>query len=72
MNATRVGVDLGKRVFHVHAVDRAEKPVWRRKLSRERWIESLAEQVQAGGEVGMGPAPGRTIGPESCGLAGTG
>ena len=53
MNATRVGVDLGKRVFHVHAVDRAEKPVWRRKLSRERWIESLAEQVQAGGEVGM-------------------
>ena len=47
MNATRVGVDLGKRVFHVHGVDRRERSVWRRKLSRGQWVEALTEKVQA-------------------------
>ena len=41
MKIIRVGVDLAKNVFQVHGVDRSEKPVWRRKLSRA----STAEQV---------------------------
>ena len=35
MKIMRVGVDLAKNVFHVHGVDRSEKPVWERRLSRE-------------------------------------
>jgi transposase len=34
MKLIRVGVDLAKNVFQVHGVDRAEKPVLRKKLSR--------------------------------------
>jgi hypothetical protein len=34
MKVIRIGVDLAKNVFQVHGVDRFEKPVWRKKLSR--------------------------------------
>lgn len=34
MNATRVGVDLAKQVLQIHAVDRQEKVVARKKLNR--------------------------------------
>ncbi len=34
MKPIRVGVDLAKNFFQVHDVDRTEKLVWRRKLSR--------------------------------------
>jgi len=44
----RVGVDLAKNVFHVHGVDRAEKPVWQRRLSREKWLGAVLEKVRAG------------------------
>src|ERR1022692_5209564 len=37
MKLIRVGVDLAKNVFQVHGVDRNEKAVWRRKLTRENW-----------------------------------
>ena len=53
MKITRVGVDLAKNVFHVHGVDRAEKPVWRCRLSREKWFEAVVEKLEPGGEVGM-------------------
>ena len=33
MKLTRVGVDLAKQVFQVHGVDRAERPVWCKRLS---------------------------------------
>ena len=36
MKLTRVGVDLAKQVFQVHGVDRAERPVWCRRLKRGR------------------------------------
>jgi len=38
MKIMRIGVDLAKNVIQVHGVDRTEKPVWRRRLSREKWL----------------------------------
>ncbi len=53
MKISRVGVDLAKNVFHVHGVDQKEKPVWRRKLSRGKWLKVLLGKVEPGCEVGM-------------------
>ena len=53
MKLIRVGVDLAKNVFQVHGVDQAEKPVWRRKLSRANWLKTLVERVEPGCEIGM-------------------
>ena len=53
MNIMRVGVDLAKNVFHVHGVDRNEKPVWRRRLTRGKWLKTLLEKVEPGCEIGM-------------------
>lgn len=59
MKLIRVGVDLAKSVFQVHGVDRKEKAVWRRRLTRENWVKVLLETVEPGCEIGM----------ESCGSA---
>lgn len=59
MKLIRVGVDLAKNVFQVHGIDRSEKPVWRRKLSRANWLETLLETIE----------PGCLIGMEACGGA---
>ena len=59
MKLIGVGVDLAKNVFQVHGVDRNEKAVWRRKLTRENWPRVLVETVEPGCEIGM----------ESCGGA---
>ena len=48
MKIMRVGVDLAKNVFHVHGVDRNEKPVWRRRLTRGKWLKTLLEKVEPG------------------------
>ena len=53
MKLIRVGVDLAKNVFQVHGVDRSEKPVWRRRLSRANWLKTLVETVEPGCEIGM-------------------
>jgi len=53
MKLIRVGVDLAKNVFQVHGVDRSEKPVWRRKLSRTDWLKALLERIEPGCEIGM-------------------
>ena len=37
MKLMRIGVDLAKNVFQIHGVDCHEKPVWRQRLTRERW-----------------------------------
>ncbi len=52
MNITRVGVDIAKSVFHVHAVDRHESTQWQAKLKRSHWIASLCERVHPGAEIG--------------------
>lgn len=59
MKLSRVGVDLAKNVFQVHGVDRKEKAIWRRRLTRENWLKVLLETVKPGCEIGM----------ESCGGA---
>lgn len=59
MKLIRVGVDLAKNVFQVHGVDRHEKAVWRRQLTRKNWLRVLQETVE----------PGCVIGMESCGGA---
>ena len=59
MKLTRVGVDLAKQVFQVHGVDRAERPVWCKRLKRSRWIADLERDVEPGAEIGM----------EACGSA---
>ncbi len=53
MKLMRVGVDLAKNVFQVHGVDRHEKPVWRRRLSRKNWLKVLLETVEPGCQIGM-------------------
>ena len=53
MKIVRVGVDLAKNVFQVHGVDRREKPVWCRRLSREKWLKVLLKKVEPGCEIGM-------------------
>jgi len=53
MNITRVGVDIAKSVFHVHAVDRHEATEWQAKLKRSQWVESLCERVDPGAKIGM-------------------
>lgn len=53
MKITRVGVDLAKNVFLVHGVDRAEKVVWQRRLSRGKWVKAILDKWEPGGEVGM-------------------
>jgi transposase len=59
MKIIRVGVDLAKSVFQVHGVDRDEKCIWRRKLSRDNWLKVLLEHIEPGCEIGM----------EACGSA---
>lgn len=50
---TRIGVDVAKQVFQVHGVDRYEQPVWRRRLSRDRWLRAVVEAATPGCEIGM-------------------
>jgi transposase len=52
MEIIRVGVDLAKSVYQVHGVDRKEKPVWRRQLSRQKWLAAIVEKVQPCSEIG--------------------
>ena len=53
MHLKRVGVDLAKNVFQVHGVDGREKAVWRKRLSRDRWLKTILETIEPGCEIGM-------------------
>lgn len=53
MNLIRVGVDLAKNVFQLHGVDRSGKAVWKRRLSRAKWLPALLAQSAPGCEIGM-------------------
>lgn len=53
MKLTRAGVDIAKSVFHVHAVDRHDRPGWRAKLRRRVWLDALCERLSPGAEVGI-------------------
>ena len=53
MKLIRVGVDLAKNVFQVHGVDRNEKPVWRRRLTRANWLQVVLDTMEPGCQIGM-------------------
>lgn len=53
MKITRVGVDIAKSVFHVHAVDRRGRKVWQAKLRRVKWLDKLCEKIEPGAVIGM-------------------
>ena len=44
MEIVRVGVDLAKNVYQVHGVDRKDRPVWRRQLSRRNWLAAIVNK----------------------------
>ncbi len=53
MKLNRVGVDLAKNVFQLHGVDRHGKMVWKRRLSRSKWLKALLDRAEPGCEIGM-------------------
>ena len=50
---SRVGIDLAKNVFQLHGVDRHGKVVWRRRMTRDKWLKALLEKVEPSCEIGM-------------------
>lgn len=50
---SRVGIDLAKNVYQLHGVDRSEQTVWRRRLTRGKWLKVLLAHVEPGCEIGM-------------------
>lgn len=53
MKITRVGVDIGKNVFHLCAVNQAGKVVWRKMLKRDQWLDYLVRETSTDTEIGM-------------------
>ena len=53
MKISRVGIDLANNVFQIHGTDVHGKSIWKRKLTRERWIEAVCTKVPEGCEIGM-------------------
>jgi len=53
MKISRVGVDLAKNVFQIHGTDAHGNAVWKRKLSREKWIEAICTKTPEGCKIGM-------------------
>jgi len=50
---SRVGIDLAKNVYQLHGVDRHDQAIWRRRLTRNKWMKVLLETIEPGCEVGM-------------------
>ncbi len=40
----RVGVDLAKNVFHIHAIDKNENTTWQGKYARNTWLKALDKE----------------------------
>ena len=53
MKLNRIGIDLAKNIFQLHGVDDHGKVVFRRRLSRDKWLKVLCKSVQPGCEVGI-------------------
>jgi transposase len=50
---SRVGIDLAKSVYQLHGVDRSEQTLWRRRLTRGKWLKVLLDTIEPGCEIGM-------------------
>ena len=53
MKLNRIGIDLAKNVFQLHGVDDRGKVVFRKRLTRAKWLRVFCESVGPGCEVGM-------------------
>ena len=53
MKLNRIGIDLAKNVFQLHGVDDRGKVVFRKRLTRDKWLSVFCESVEPGCEVGM-------------------
>ncbi len=53
MKITRVGVDVGKNVFHLCAVNQAGKIIWRKALKRDQWIGFIERETDKSVAIGM-------------------
>ena len=53
MKINRIGVDLAKNVFQLHGADHKDKAIWKRKLSRDKWLKVLFETAEPGTVIGM-------------------
>ena len=62
----RVGVDLAKNVFQLHGTDRSGKAVWKRRLTRNKWLKTLIDTIEPGCEVGMEACTGAHHWAENC------
>jgi len=53
MKLKRIGIDLAKNVFQLHGVDRHGQVVWKRRLSRNKWLKALLSVATPDCEIGM-------------------
>jgi len=53
MKLNRIGIDLAKSIFQLHGVDDHGQAVFKRRLSREKWLRVFCESVRPGCEVGI-------------------
>jgi len=53
MEISRVGVDLAKNVFQLHGTDSKGKAIWKRQLSRDKWLTVLFATVEPDTVIGM-------------------
>ena len=58
--ATRIGIDLAKNIFHLVGMDACGGVVWRKALARRKLLEFLAQQKAL--EVGMEACHGALLG----------
>ncbi len=50
---TRIEIDLTKNVFQIRGIARHSKCVFKRWMSRSKWLEVLCSSVEPGCEIGM-------------------
>lgn len=50
---SRIGIDLAKNVFQLHGADQHGKVLWKRRLSRNKWLKALLEVATPDCEIGM-------------------
>ena len=53
MKITRVGIDLAKNVYQLHGTGRSGKTLWKRRLTRDKWLKTLLDTIEPDCEVGM-------------------
>jgi len=57
MEVTTIGIDLAKNIFHIHGVSRSGKEVFKKRITRDKFLEFMANQ------------PKCLVGIEACGGA---